>query len=53
VEGVDVAGMELVAIQYWHSNCHIQYCWWNQYLLVEQRRMGVREDYVALGVATQ
>ena len=53
VEGVDVAEMDLVATQYCPSNFHLQYCWWNQYHLVEQRRMGVHEDYVALGVAIQ
>ena len=53
VEGIDVAGMEVVATQYCHLNCPLQYCWQNQYHLVEQRRMGVHEDYVALGVAIQ
>ena len=36
-----------------HSNFYFQYYWQNQYYLVEQRRTGVREDYVALGVAIQ
>jgi hypothetical protein len=50
VEGTNVAGMELVAAQYCH---HLQYCWRNQYHLVEQRKMGVHQDYLTLGVAIQ
>jgi hypothetical protein len=48
-----MVGMELVATQCCHSDCHLQYCWWNQYHLVGQRRMGVREDCVTSGLAIQ
>ena len=53
MEGAGVAGMELAAAQYCHLEYHLQCCWRNQYHLVEQRKMGVHQDYLTLGVAIQ
>ena len=48
-----MAGMELVVGQHCHLDYHLRYCRRDQCHLVEQRRTGVREDYVALGGGIQ
>ena len=48
-----MAGMGLAVGQHCNSDHRHHHCWWDQHHFVEQRRMGVREDCIALGAASQ